>query len=186
MGIRQRLLITRLAALVALAGSAALLLAYLRPNALVCGFESNCEEVLSSRFGTILAVPLPVLGVAIFAALFELSLSTTARSARLLRYLALAAAVGGLALILLQVFVLQRFCPYCLLVDFSAVATAYAAFGRRSEAPLPVPIGRALSVDGGRVPDAGIGSGAGHGRQLAASATEAAASRGNRCSLGAG
>jgi uncharacterized membrane protein/predicted DsbA family dithiol-disulfide isomerase len=140
MGTTQRLLISRLASLVALAASAALLMAYLRPNAVSCRFDFNCEEVLFSRFGTVLGIPLPVVGVLTFGIVFATSLAHTPRGGRLLRLLSLAAGAGGLVLILLQVFVLHRFCPYCMLVDCSALLLAYSAWGwRREEAPPPLP-----------------------------------------------
>ncbi len=49
-------------------------------------------------------------------------------------------------LIFLQVFVLHRVCPFCLIVDSSAVAIAYAAFGWRPEASPPAPAGRVRSL----------------------------------------
>jgi uncharacterized membrane protein/protein-disulfide isomerase len=142
MGTSHRPLVIRLASLLALTVSAALLMTYLRPSSLLCGFDGDCDEVLFSRFGILLGVPLPVFGVLIFAGIFGLSLSPPRR--RLLWGVALATGLGGLALILVQVGVLHRVCPLCLIVDTCALVIAWFAFGR-DEAP-PVPVGRLRSL----------------------------------------
>jgi uncharacterized membrane protein/protein-disulfide isomerase len=141
MEIRHRLLIIRCTALVALATSAALMMDYLRPEARLCMFDFDCDEVLSSRFSKVAGVPLPVFGMLAFAAMLACSLSSQPRWGRLLRYLALAASLAGLTLIALQVFVLHSICPFCLLTDCCALVIAYAAFGWRADA-LPALTGR--------------------------------------------
>jgi uncharacterized membrane protein len=120
----RRTHVVRLLALAALAVSAALLVNHVRPNPRFCGYESDCEEVLSSRFGRVLGVPLPLVGVAAFGATLGASLWSGSRAVRLRRWLALAAGAGGLVLLLLQVFVLQRLCRFCAVVDVAAVAMA--------------------------------------------------------------
>jgi uncharacterized membrane protein/predicted DsbA family dithiol-disulfide isomerase len=142
MGMSQRLLIARLAALVALTLSAALLMAYLRPNALLCGFASDCEEVVSSPFGRLLGVPLPLVGMLMFTAIFGLSFAPTLRGGWVLRVLVFAASLGGFVLILLQLFVLHRLCPYCLTVDVCALLIAYLLVGWRPVTLSPTPNGR--------------------------------------------
>ncbi len=139
MGIPRRSSVIRLLALAALALSAALLVNHFHPNPRLCGFESDCEDVLSSRFGTVLGVPLPLFGVVGFAVLFGLSLFPTSRGGRLLRPLAVAAGAGGLALILVQVFALQRLCRFCLVIDVAAVAIAVVELvGGRGASPAAV------------------------------------------------
>lgn len=141
MGNRQRLIVVRCTALAALVVCTALLMGYLWPESRLCGFDSDCDEVLSSRFSKLLGIPLPAYGIVCFAAIFACSLSPHRRWGQVLRYLALAASLGGLALVLLQVFVLHRVCPFCLMVDCCALVLAYAAFGWRAEA-LPMAPGR--------------------------------------------
>jgi protein-disulfide isomerase/uncharacterized membrane protein len=119
-----RLTATRLLALTAMTVSAVLLVDHFRPDHPVCGFESACREVAASRFGQVLGVPLPLIGVLAFGALLGLSLAPSAATGRVRRALALAAGLAGLLLIFLQVGVLHRLCPYCLLVDVSAVLLA--------------------------------------------------------------
>jgi uncharacterized membrane protein/predicted DsbA family dithiol-disulfide isomerase len=133
-GLRTHL--TRLLALAALAVSAALLVQYVRPNPGWCGFDSGCEQVLQSPFGRVLGIPLPVLGVATFGAIFAAALFPASPAGRLLGPLAAAAGLGGLALLVVQAFVLRRVCPYCLAVDVSAVALAVLGARRRL---LPAP-----------------------------------------------
>jgi uncharacterized membrane protein len=132
MGIARRYIVLRGLALVALAVSAALLVNHFYPNPRLCGFESDCADVLSSRFGAPLGVPLPLFGVVGFAVLFGLSLFPTSRAGRLLRPLALVAGGAGLFLFLVQILALQRLCRFCLLVDAAAVAIAIVelAWGR--------------------------------------------------------
>jgi uncharacterized membrane protein/protein-disulfide isomerase len=119
--------IIRLLALLGLAVSMTLLMDHLRPNPRLCGFEWDCEEVLTSRFGSLLGVPLPVIGVVAFAVLLAVSLFPAGRSGRLLRPLALAAGVTGIGLILLQVAVLHRVCRFCLIADIAAIAIGAVA-----------------------------------------------------------
>jgi uncharacterized membrane protein/protein-disulfide isomerase len=130
----RRTYVVCLLALVALAVSAALSVNHFRPNPRFCGYESDCDEVLSSRFGSILGVPLPLVGVAGFGAILGASLLPGDRAVRLRRWLSLAAGAGGLVLLLLQVFVLHRLCRFCAVVDGAAIVLAVLelTWGRRA------------------------------------------------------
>src|SRR5205807_1149427 len=112
----------RLLALLGLAVSTSLLMDHIRPNPHLCGFEWDCEEVLNSRFGSLLGVPLPVIGILGFTAILGVSLFPAGRSGRSLRPLALATGGAGVALLLVQLLILRRFCRFCLLVDGAAIA----------------------------------------------------------------
>jgi uncharacterized membrane protein/predicted DsbA family dithiol-disulfide isomerase len=140
-GATRAALAVRALALVALSVSVALLVNHFRPNARLCSFESGCEEVLTSRFASVLGVPLPVVGVVTFAALLGVSLFPASRAGRLLLPLTVAAGAGGLALLVIQVVVLRSVCPYCAVVDGSAVAVAVVqvVWGRRAVAAPAVP-----------------------------------------------
>jgi uncharacterized membrane protein/protein-disulfide isomerase len=124
MTLPHRIHLLRPLALLALTVSVALLVVYLRPELHLCGFQSGCDEVLSSPFGRVLGVPLPAAGVLTFGLLFVLTLVPVPRLQWWLRPLALAAGAGGVLLLLLQVVVLGRFCPGCLVVDVTAVLLA--------------------------------------------------------------
>jgi uncharacterized membrane protein/2-hydroxychromene-2-carboxylate isomerase len=138
--------VIRLAALTALAASAALLVDYLQPDPRFCGFHASCEQVLFSWYGRILGLPLPLVGIAAFGAIFAMSLHPALQAGRLFRALALAGGAVGLVLILLQVFVIGQLCPYCLAVDVSALVIAAAAVYAPGSTAMP-----ALSRRGRRV-----------------------------------
>ena len=141
MGIVQRLPLTRLLALTALAVSAALLAGRWHPDHRACGFGSACAEVASSRFGQVLGVPLPCLGVLTFATLLGLSFFPSPWTDRVRGVLARAAGLGGVVLLFLQLGVIRRVCPYCLAVDVSAVLMAALEVGGWQD-PSPRPGGR--------------------------------------------
>lgn len=137
MGILRNPNLLRGFALSGLAASAMLLGDYLRPGSLACPFDSSCEEVLQSRFGNPLGIPLPVMGVLVFAAILWLSVSRSASTERLLWPLAVTAGCGGCLLIALQVFVIQRLCAFCMIVDLSALGTAWVAIVQGKHAAQP-------------------------------------------------
>jgi uncharacterized membrane protein/predicted DsbA family dithiol-disulfide isomerase len=120
----HRIHVMRPLALLALTVSVALLVVYLRPELRLCGYQSRCDEVLSSPFGRVLGVPLPVAGIVTFGLIFGLTLVPVPRLSWWLRPLALAAGAGGALLLVLQIVVLGRLCPGCVIVDVSAVLLA--------------------------------------------------------------
>jgi len=138
--------LARALALVALAASVALLGNYLRPGPGLCPFNSSCEEVLFSRFGHLLGVPLPVIGVLAFAGIFALLCYPCSWSAQLLVPLALAVAAGGAAFLFLQVFVLGRLCAFCLVIDTSAILIGLIQVARRWLGPWPSLGRQALAI----------------------------------------
>lgn len=140
MGIEARvaklpwLTVLRVAALVALAASAALLSDYVAGAPSFCSAASGCGAVRASALSHVtiaeVFVPLPAFGVAGFSALLAASLSS--RRATLLGA-ALGGAVG-LYLLAMQAFVIQRFCWLCVTTDVSGVVAAgAAALGLRDE-----------------------------------------------------
>jgi uncharacterized membrane protein len=114
----------RLVSLVALTGSAALLVDELRPRPLFCPFRDGCAAVTSSPYGKPLGIPLPALGLAAFGTLFALSLFQASKPGVLLTPLAVAVGLIGLSLIGVQIFVLEQTCQLCLTVDAAAVLLA--------------------------------------------------------------
>jgi uncharacterized membrane protein/predicted DsbA family dithiol-disulfide isomerase len=123
MRVQPTLFLFRLAATVALSVSLALLLDYLKPKPSFCSLGSSCETVIFSKFGQVLGVPLPLLGVATFGTLLIISLVPGARMSRGLVPLSLLAGAGGLGLLLIQFLVLQTVCPLCLVADICALVT---------------------------------------------------------------
>ncbi|WP_171472454.1 vitamin K epoxide reductase family protein [Frigoriglobus tundricola] len=121
---RANLLFLRVVLLVSILGSAASLADDSFDTAPFCGFESACDAVTGTEYGRPLGLPLAAVGLAAFGVLFALALFPTARSFVLVGPLAVLGGVCGLGLIGIQSFVLERFCPLCLLVDGCAVAGA--------------------------------------------------------------
>jgi protein-disulfide isomerase/uncharacterized membrane protein len=123
------LLVVRVAALVSLAASAALLSDYIADTPSFCSAASGCGAVRASELSHVQLgdgkfVPLPVFGLVGFALLFAASMASR-------RATQVAAAVGGLAgafLLYTQAFVLHQFCWLCVTTDVSALIAAGAAF----------------------------------------------------------
>lgn len=141
MEIRQHLFVLRSASLAALVVCLMLLMASLSPNAQVCPLDFDCEKVLSSRFGKIAGVPLPVYGMLSFVAIFACSLSARPVWRRWLRWLALFTGCAGVTLIYVQIFLLHSICPLCMVVDCCAIAVAVVAW-RRPSAEAVLVVGR--------------------------------------------
>jgi uncharacterized membrane protein len=135
---RYQLLIIRLLALIALAVSTAQLADQLSGAGAFCSFDGACEAVTSSAFGQPLGIPLSAFGVVGFGVLFVLSLLPSPRAFGLVRPLALVAGVVGLALLAIQIAVLGRLCPLCVVVDVCSIGLAIAAMLHRAEPDSPV------------------------------------------------
>jgi uncharacterized membrane protein len=82
---------------------------------------TNCETVIVSQYGSILGVPLPVLGLVGFAVVLGLLLYPNSRAAILLTPLAAVAATAGLVLLAIQFYVIGTHCNVCVAADVAAV-----------------------------------------------------------------
>jgi len=116
----------RLAAVLALAVSAALLVDYVGRTPTFCGAGSGCAAVRGSGYGYVnlfdLNLPLPAFGLLGFALLLGVTLQR-----RLSRWTPLVAAIGGLVgldLFALQWFTIGRLCALCVIVDVLSVLAA--------------------------------------------------------------
>jgi predicted DsbA family dithiol-disulfide isomerase/uncharacterized membrane protein len=115
----------RLFALVALAASTALLIDYMSAAAAFCSAGSGCAVVRASAGYLVvgsLRIPVPVFGLAGFAALFAVTL-VRANDLRRKLVLALGAlgAVVALVLLLIQAISIKQFCAFCVVVDLAAM-----------------------------------------------------------------
>lgn len=126
-----RLTAVRLLAVLGLAASAASLADQTLTDHSFCGFDSGCEQVTDSAYGRPLGVPLPVAGLVGFGAVLGLTLAGRGWAAAAAKWLAVAGGVIGLALIVVQVAVLGRVCPLCLVSDVTGVLMAVAAVAGR-------------------------------------------------------
>ncbi|MET0591652.1 MAG: thioredoxin domain-containing protein [Polyangiaceae bacterium] len=124
---RLPLLIFRLAVLVALGVSTALLIDYFRPMPAFCDMGSGCEQIRASGRGRLFGfLPLPVIGMLGFLVTMILSLLPSERAARLTRVFGFAGGAAGIALLLVQGLSLKVFCKLCVAVDTSAIIAAVA------------------------------------------------------------
>jgi len=82
---------------------------------------TNCETVIVSQYGSILGVPLPVLGLAGFATVLGLLLYPNSRVAILLTPLTAVAATAGSVLLAIQFHVIGTHCIVCVAADVAAV-----------------------------------------------------------------
>jgi len=110
------------AALVGMAASIASLVDLLGPAPTFCA-ETGCATVRASAWGHPLGIPMPVLGVAFFAAM--IALCFVARP-RLRLVLAIAGGAWALALIGVQAFAIGVWCKLCMIADPAALALALA------------------------------------------------------------
>lgn len=128
---RARFLVTllRLALFLAITASAALVVEYQNAgDPAFCGVTSGCFAVRVSPYSRLFGIPLPNLGLAAYTTLLAGSLLARARWHH--AALAVAAAVGGLAAVVLlglQIFAIGALCEWCVAVDLAAVVAAVAA-----------------------------------------------------------
>jgi uncharacterized membrane protein len=135
----NRWIIFRLVSLAALALCSASLSDTVLFGPTYCGFQSDCGQVSASAFSRPLAVPMPILGIVGFGALFCVSLCADRRGVILSRLFAVAAGAIGGGLIVVQLVALERLCPLCILVDSCGIALAILSFSLR---PIPRPVDR--------------------------------------------
>jgi predicted DsbA family dithiol-disulfide isomerase/uncharacterized membrane protein len=122
---RFSLLVFRLAVLVALGVSTALLIDYFRPLPAFCDMGSGCAQIQASGRGKLFGlVPIPIFGVVGFAVTMTLSLLPGERAARLSRLFGMVGGAGGVAFLLIQAFDLKVFCKLCVAVDTAAIVAA--------------------------------------------------------------
>jgi protein-disulfide isomerase len=122
------LLVVRVATLIALVASAALLSDYTADAPSFCSAASGCGAVRASQYSHVPIgdgrfLPLPLFGLVGFVLSYAASLLSR-------RAVQLTAIVGGLVavwLLYVQAFVLQHFCWLCVTTDVSAVVAALAA-----------------------------------------------------------
>jgi protein-disulfide isomerase/uncharacterized membrane protein len=115
--------LTIVVAAVALVASAVLLVDYVRPAPVFCGAGGACAKVRATVFARPLGIPLPAIGLAGVLAVALASL-VPGRTARVVQA-ALSLAGGSVAVGFLGVQArLGVLCPFCAVVDVSAVALA--------------------------------------------------------------
>jgi uncharacterized membrane protein len=88
-----------------------------QPAALICTRSGGCETVQDSKYAVLAGIPVAVLGLSAWIAVFVL----TIWSSELARTLTAALALGALAfvtyLVILQLFVIDAICIWCMAND---------------------------------------------------------------------
>jgi uncharacterized membrane protein len=100
------------------------------PSAAVagCGGGGDCNDVLASRWSQVLRVPLPALGVIVYAVL---AWAVIRKNPFVTAFCYTAIAGAALWLIIVQAVVLQRFCPWCMAAHSVGIMLAAIGFSTR-------------------------------------------------------
>ena len=103
--------------LAGIADAAYLTYVHYQPVALICTPSGGCETVQQSSYAVLLGVPVAILGLAAWIA----ALALTLWNSELARTLNAALAIGALAfvgyLVVLQLFVIDAICVWCMVND---------------------------------------------------------------------
>jgi uncharacterized membrane protein/protein-disulfide isomerase len=137
-------------AVIGLGASIASLIDYLGALPTFCA-ETGCATVRESAWAHPLGVPMPVLGIAFFAAALVVSF---VEAPRLRRALAIGGAAGALFLIGLQAFAIGAWCKLCMVADPAALAYAVAVLAGARAVRLTFP--RAIAAPGAVLATIGV------------------------------
>ncbi|HEY7345595.1 MAG TPA: vitamin K epoxide reductase family protein [Gaiella sp.] len=126
-------------ALVALAGVAVagyLTYVHYQPDALICTSGGGCETVQESSYAELAGIPVALLGLLGYAAVLVLVAWDSELARTLAAAIALTAAGFAVYLIVLQAFVIDAWCVWCLvndlvIVPLLAITTVWRAWSLR-------------------------------------------------------
>jgi uncharacterized membrane protein len=111
-------------ALVALAGTAVagyLTYVHYRPDALICTSSGGCETVQESSYAELVGIPVALLGLIAYVAVLTLVLWDTEAARTAVAAIALGGAAFAAYLVVLQAFVIDAWCVWCLVNDLVLV-----------------------------------------------------------------
>lgn len=112
-------------------------LAHFRNVTVNCSVTHGCEQVLHSRYSSVLGIPVATLGVAFYVVAFYLTVATITNPVNLCcRLLKLLACLGLLASVLLfvtQAVVIQAYCQYCIASSIASVGIFLLSLGVRGK-----------------------------------------------------
>jgi uncharacterized membrane protein len=106
--------------LVALAGvalSGYLTYVHFNEGALICTSGGGCETVQESEYAELAGIPVAILGLAAWAAVLALTIWDSALARTLTAALALGALAFAAYLVVLQLFVIDAICIWCMVND---------------------------------------------------------------------
>jgi uncharacterized membrane protein len=92
-----------------------------RPAALLCTAGGGCETVQESDYAELLGIPVALLGLVGYVTVLALVVWDTALARTLTAAIALTAAGFAVYLIVLQAFVIDAWCVWCLVNDLVVV-----------------------------------------------------------------
>ena len=127
----DRTLRAAIAALALVGAAVAAYLVYARYSGtqLACT-TGGCETVQHSRYAKAAGIPVAVLGLAAYLAVFVTALSTRVEAAAIGAAIVLAGLVFGIYLIVVQVAVIEAICQWCLISDAVLALLALASAER--------------------------------------------------------
>ena len=109
-------------ALLAVTGAGVAVAAYLtwvhfQPDSLICTGGGGCEKVQDSEYSVIAGIPVAVLGLGAWVAALALALWDSELARTLLTALSLVALAFAVYLVILQLFVINAICVWCMVND---------------------------------------------------------------------
>ena len=109
-------------ALLTVTGAGVAVAAYLtwvhfQPDSLICTGGGGCEKVQDSEYSMIAGIPVAVLGLGAWVAALALALWDSELARTLLAALALVALAFAVYLVILQLFVIDAICVWCMVND---------------------------------------------------------------------
>ena len=109
-------------ALLTVTGAGVAVAAYLtwvhyQPDSLICTGGGGCEKVQDSEYSLIAGIPVAVLGLGAWVAALALALWDSELARTLLAALALVALAFAVYLVILQLFVIDAICVWCMVND---------------------------------------------------------------------
>jgi len=107
-----------------------------KPAALICTTGGGCETVQDSKYAVLVGVPIAIFGLAAWITAFVLTLWNSDLARTLTAALALAALAFAAYLVILQLFVIDAICIWCMANDVVLIPVfAVLALGRLRTAP---------------------------------------------------
>jgi len=107
-----------------------------KPAALICTVGGGCETVQDSKYAVLAGIPIAIFGLAAWIAAFVLTLWNTDMARTLTAALALAALAFAAYLVILQLFVIDAICIWCMANDVVLIPLfVVLALGRLWTAP---------------------------------------------------
>ena len=90
-----------------------------QPAALICTTGGGCETVQQSKYAVLAGIPVAVLGLAAWTGALVLAIWDSALARTLLLAIALIALAFAVYLVVLQLFVIDAVCTWCMINDLA-------------------------------------------------------------------